>query len=245
MTDSDEPDYQALMAKCEQAAKWADMELSFRGIFHLCRHYTMTSAERMYDLYKSVEYIIKAEIPGAFVECGVWKGGSAMVIAATLQQMGVSDREIILFDTFEGHVNRPQDNEVDIFGTSGAVEFDEHKAKGESWGKAAAQEVVENLMKTGYNGTIEVVMGPVEETLASGTDFQRRPLALLRLDMDWVAPTVKALEELYPLLSKGGVLILDDYGHFIEQRKAVDEYLADKVVKLHRIDYSARSGVKP
>ena len=74
----------------------------FLDIYERCKDYTMTSVERMYALYKSVEYIIKNEIPGDFIECGVWRGGSSMIIAQTLIKFHATNRRLVLFDTFEG-----------------------------------------------------------------------------------------------------------------------------------------------
>ncbi len=69
-------------------------------------------------------------------------------------------------------------------------------------------------------------------------------IALLRLDTDWYASTVKELQVLYPLIVKRGVLIIDDYGHFDGARKAVDEYFKDQIILLNRIDYTGRLGIK-
>src|SRR3990172_2905041 len=78
------------------------LEARFLEIYEKCKPYTMTSKERMYALYKAVEYITTAKIPGDFVECGVWKGGSAMLIAHTLLSLKETNRKIWLYDTYEG-----------------------------------------------------------------------------------------------------------------------------------------------
>ena len=74
----------------------------FVEAYDRCTSATMTSIERMYALYQSVAYLVMAKVPGDFVECGVWKGGSVMMIAQTLLYLGATDRKIVLFDTFEG-----------------------------------------------------------------------------------------------------------------------------------------------
>ena len=71
-------------------------DITFLRIYDKCKEYTMTSKERMYTLYKSVEYIINAKIPGDFVECGVWRGGSTMLIAYTLLELNVKNRKIYM-----------------------------------------------------------------------------------------------------------------------------------------------------
>ena len=73
-----------------------------REILQLVREYTMTTPERIWALLSSVKYIVANRVPGAFVECGVWRGGSAMVIAYALQDCGDTDRRLWLYDTFEG-----------------------------------------------------------------------------------------------------------------------------------------------
>ena len=78
-----------------------DFEKIHSSIIEKVRPYTMTSPERLYGLIESVQYLIKNNISGAFVECGVWKGGSMMAIAETLLALGVNDRELYLYDTFE------------------------------------------------------------------------------------------------------------------------------------------------
>ena len=83
-----------------------DFNADDREMFRQVKPYTMTSPERIKALAASVEYIIKNNIAGDFVECGVWKGGSSMVIAKVLRKKKVFDRTLYLFDTFDG-MSRP------------------------------------------------------------------------------------------------------------------------------------------
>ena len=87
---------------------------SFEAIYERCRRYTLTSRERMYGLFQAVEYAVKAGIPGDFVECGVWLGGSSMNIALNLLRLQVTDRSIILYETFHG-MSEPTSADVDLF----------------------------------------------------------------------------------------------------------------------------------
>jgi hypothetical protein len=108
----------------------------------------------------------------------------------------------------------------------------------------AAGEVRAALLSTGYPAErVHLVEGRVEDTLPAAAPDA---IALLRLDTDWYAGTKHELETLYPRLSPGGVLILDDYGHYEGARRAVDEYFADAGGRplLSRIDYTGRVGVK-
>src|SRR5436190_1815330 len=80
----------------------------------LCRRvgpYTMTTPARIYALVRAVEYISARGIPGALVECGVWRGGSMMAVALTLLRLGISDRDLYLFDTFAG-MTAPSEEDV-------------------------------------------------------------------------------------------------------------------------------------
>jgi hypothetical protein len=230
-----EPDYQALMRAQHERAGNADMDAEFFPLYEAARQFSMTSIERLYDLYKSVEYVVRAEIPGGIVECGVWKGGSMMMAALTLLKLGATDRELVLYDTFEGHPPvEPIQGNTDIFGGDGAKEWQP------AWAKVSLEEVAENMRLTGYPiERIGLVKGMVEDTLPA-TAESLKCIAIARLDTDWYAPAKVELEALWPRLSKGGLLIIDDYGHYKGQRQAVDEYFAGKPVKLTRIDYSCR-----
>ena len=208
---------------------------------------TMTGVLRLLGLVTSVRYVVKAGIEGAFAECGVWRGGSVVAMIQTLAELGVTDRDIYLYDTFEGMTEptaedtSPMDGSAtDAWQESGGRPYQELFNS-----DAFDEEIVrDNVLGTGYPAErIHFVRGPVEETIP-GTVPDR--LALLRLDTDWYESTRHELEHLYPLLATGGVLIVDDYGHWEGSRRAVDEYFsgaADPVL-LNRIDYTGRVAVK-
>ncbi len=88
-------------------------EEEFLEIYEKCESFTMTSKERMFTLYKSMKYVIDSEIPGDFVECGTWRGGSAMLMAYTLLKLGVTNRQIYLYDTFCG-MTQPGEHDVRV-----------------------------------------------------------------------------------------------------------------------------------
>jgi hypothetical protein len=97
---------------------------------------------------------------------------------------------------------------------------------------------------TGYpRDRITYVQGKVEETIPAVIPDK---ISILRLDTDWYASTRHELVELFPRLSIGGVLIIDDYGYWRGARLAVDEYFSQGAAQmlLHRIDYTGRIGVK-
>ncbi len=225
------------------APKIKDQE--FLKIYDECKAYTCTSIERMYSLYNGVVYILKNNILGDFVECGVWHGGSCMLIAKTLLKHNAIDRNIVLFDTFEG-MTQPTDNDVDYKGESAQGILNKYYEKFKSnMTKAELSNVENNMKKTGYpSARIFYVKGMVEATLP---DYKvNNKIALLRLDTDWYESTKIEMNYLFPSLEKGGVLIIDDYGHWQGARKAIDEYIEEKSVTilLNRIDYTGRIAVK-
>jgi O-methyltransferase len=239
-------DHQREAAEYHIRSGMADMDAPFLPIYERCKDYTMTSVERMYALFKAVNYLEEAGIEGDFVECGVWRGGSMMVAASTLSMLGNTNRNLYLFDTYEG-LPRPEENQdVDIWGNR-AIDGWLPRSVGEEkshWAEAGVEEVRANLLTTGYPlGRTHFIKGMVERTIP---ETAPRRIALLRLDTDWYASTKHELEHLYPRLCRHGVLIIDDYGHFKGAKKAVDEFMQNHRVHmlLHRVDYSGRVGIK-
>ncbi|MFH1017682.1 MAG: TylF/MycF/NovP-related O-methyltransferase [Pseudomonadota bacterium] len=216
----------------------------FLNVLEKSRPFTLTSNERMYALHRAVRYVIDAKIPGDFVECGVWRGGSCMNIALSLMQAGAVDRNIHLFDTFEG-MTPPSSEDVDLLGRSAETLLDSPQESEPTKCFASLQEVRRNLASTGYPADrMRFVLGDVEVTIP---DQAPERIALLRLDTDWYASTKHELKHLYPRLSRGGILIVDDYGHWRGARKATAEFFATLRPRpfLNRIDYSGCLAVKP
>jgi O-methyltransferase len=200
---------------------------------------TSTSPERLAALCSATEYVVRHELPGSFVECGVGRGGSVMAMALTLQRLGVGDRDLYLFDTFSG-ITRPTEADVDF---AGVAYLDHWPSLPNFFGVGASlPEVEAALATTGYDPAhLHFVQGDVEETLPDNAPSQ---IALLRLDTDWYESTRHELIHLYPRLALGGVVIIDDYGHLEGQTKATDEYFSGHRILLGRIDYSGRIAVK-
>ena len=223
-----------------------DLEPEFLELHELCREQTMTSLERMYALWSATRYVAGNELPGDFVECGVWRGGSVMLMAATLLRLGDTSRDLWLYDTFGGMTAPAEEDVQAMSGRAAAEILLEHERTPDDpfWGMAARETVERNLRRTGYPfERFRLVEGDVAATLP-----ERAPaaIALLRLDTDWYASTRHELEHLYPRLVRGGVLIVDDYGYWRGARKATDELLATLRPRplLHRIDYTGRICVK-
>lgn len=221
------------------------LEKEFGTTYRKCKKFTMTSLKRMYALHKSVEYIVNSEIRGDFVECGVYRGGSAMVIAHTLNKMKKTNRKIYLYDTFAG-ISKPTTDDFCVHNGKSALSRWQNNQKQEhnEWAFAHLSEVKKNMLSTGYpKENLVFIKGKVEDTVPEHLPTQ---IALLRLDTDWYESTKHELNHFYPLLSKHGVLIIDDYGHWSGAKKAVDEYISQNNVPilLNRIDYTGRIGIK-
>jgi hypothetical protein len=211
-------------------------------IIRAVRPWTMTSPERIYALIQAVRYVSENGIAGAIVECGVWKGGSMAAVAKTLLQTRDMSRDLYLFDTYEG-MSEPTVNDVDYSGKQAKDVMLENS--GYRCADAPLERVKEVLYGTGYpKGKIHFVSGKVEDTVPNAAPDM---ISLLRLDTDWYASTKHELVHLFPRLSKAGVLIIDDYGHWRGSREACDEYFAENRVPilLNRIDYTGRIALKP
>ena len=220
-----------------------DLEAWQRDIVARARPLTMAGDARTAATVLACEYIVRHQIPGDIVECGVWRGGQ--VVAAALTMLHLDDpRAIHLFDTFEG-MTEATSVDRDASGRMAsdyATRFPDRK--GERWCEAGVDDVRRNVQASGYPmERVNFVVGKVEETLPAAAPGQ---VAFLRLDTDWYASTAHELIHLYPRVSPGGVVVVDDYGHWQGARKATDDYLRDNGVStlLHRIDYSGRQFLK-
>ena len=216
-------------------------ENEFRTIYKKCLGLHLQSVERLYALYQSVVYISKNSIPGALVECGVYKGASLILASYVLQNLYDSNRAMFLYDTFEGWpLQGTRDSQIQLT----------HNSEGSArapWGNASAlslETVQQNIWKTGYpKENILFIKGKVEETLPKNIPDK---IALLRLDTDGYESTYHELVHLYPRLSVNGVLMIDDYGHWQGAKDAVDQYFREKKMNLlfHRIDYTGRIAIR-
>jgi hypothetical protein len=218
-----------------------------RDTVKFVQDYTMTSPERIAALCDAVRYVAANGIKGSIVECGVWRGGSMMAVARTLLEVDDTSRELYLYDTYAG-MTEPTAHDEDAKGRTaaqGMKRFGRDDAGNSKWCNASLEDVTANIARTGYPlDRCHFLVGPVEETIPA---TMPESIALLRLDTDWYESTRHELEHLFPLLAPGGVLVLDDYGHWQGARQAVDEYFAQRGYHplLNRIDYTGRIAVIP
>lgn len=225
----------------------ADFSSDEIAIISSAKPYTMTSNERLVSLLRSIDYIDQNNIQGDIVECGVWRGGSMVAACTKLMKLGKTNRKIFLFDTFEG-MPPPSNNDKQFDGLEAAqfLTINEQGQKiGAYWCIADLEDVQRNISGTGYpSENVVYIKGKVEDTLP---DNRIGEIALLRLDTDWLESTYHELQCLYDQVVPGGIIIIDDYGHWQGAKKAVDTFLQERNIKsfLHRIDYSGRLLVKP
>ena len=168
-----------------------------------------------------------------------------VVAALTLLRLGRTDRDLWLYDTFEG---MPEPDFRDIrFDDLGAGDILKSRPKTEKdgyWAIAKLEDVKRNVSGTGYpTERVHYIQGKVEDTVPAQTPSE---ISLLRLDTDWYSSTLHELNHLYPKLSRNGVLIIDDYGWWKGQKQAVDEYFGRLKFPplLHRIDAASRACIK-
>ena len=224
--------------------EFPDLEPWVAEIIKKVRPFTMTTDWRISALCHAVRYAARANIPGDIVECGVWRGGSMMAAALVLLAEGNTSRRLYLFDTFEG---MPPPTSIDRDAksqTPASVLLDEVDTSSNVRAYAPFEEVRVNLEGTGYpTANIRFIRGRVEDTVPKEAPDS---IAVLRLDTDWYESTRHELIYLFPRLSIGGALIIDDYGHWEGARKAVDEYFEKNrlSILLNRIDYTGRIAVK-
>jgi O-methyltransferase len=215
-----------------------DDEAAIRAAAARVASHSMTTFERLATLWQQVRYLDRAGIAGELVECGVWKGGAVgmMALAHLAGREGrAPERTLHLFDSFEG-LPAPR------------AEVDGAAAERFTGGCVGTLADNRHLLeeRIGYPpGLLRYHAGWFEETVPRDAPGFG-PIALLRLDGDWYESTRTCLEHLYPKVVVGGVVVIDDYGHWQGCRQAVDEYLAGlaEPVLLHHVDYTCRCWVR-
>ena len=186
-------------------------ELSIRalGVDWPLQGLTMVGLNRLDDLQACVETIVRDGIEGDLIEAGSWRGGASILMRATLDTLGVGDRSVWVADSFDGF---PEPDEGHSFmGEFASVDFL----------AIPLEDVRGHFARFGFDHGVEFVPGFFQETLPQ---LPRRPWSLLRLDGDSYEATWTALECLYPSLSTGGYVVVDDYGALEECQRAVEDF---------------------
>jgi O-methyltransferase len=228
------------------AAGQTDLDPAFAEVHRRCHAYTMTSVERMHALWQTIQHVVRRRIDGDVVECGVWRGGSSMLAALTLMALGDTWRRLYLYDTFAG-MSEPTERDYNLLERVPMTEVwdgirDDRDAPVLAF--ASLEEVRDNMARTGYPADRVVYgQGRVEDTIPATVPER---IAVLRLDTDWYESTRHELEHLWPRVVPGGVLFIDDYGHWAGARDAVDEFFAQRpdAPLLVRVDTTGRIALK-
>ena len=239
------------------AALGYELEEEARAFFPRVLPYTMLSPQRLITLYQQAAHCEQNGLPGVFVECGVWKGGSVALMALANLNHGKARRHIHLFDAFT-QICEPDaavDGERALretkqlspgAGTSGKLT----PLSGfyDSMGGPGTLEGNKDLLekRIGYDPKFSHYhKGWFQDTLPKDAPSMGE-IALLRLDGDWYASTKICLEFLYDKVIKGGFVIIDDYGTYEGCRKAVDEFRQARKIPdfLNHIDETGRYWIK-
>jgi O-methyltransferase len=194
-----------------------------RALLRTVRPYTACDPLRLAVLYGLVREIEANRVAGDLVECGVYKGGSAAILAGSL--LADRARRLWLFDTFEG---LPASAEVDG--------IEAVSLAGQYAGSVAS--VHEVLDAVGFQwDRVEVRAGLFSETLRRALPER---IALLHIDADWFDSVLQALRALYPVVSDGGFVVLDDFGHWEGTRKAFYAFCREHEIAplLERVGYT-------
>jgi O-methyltransferase len=185
--------------------------------------WTMLGPRRGRMLHRLAEEVDRVGVPGALVDCGVWNGGSTILLSA-----GAPEREVWAFDSFAG---LPEPRELDG--------PESERLGGELVG--SEQKLREGFELFAHPARLHVRAGWFEETLEEAA-VDIGSVAVLHCDGDWFDSVLLTLEVMYPLVSPGGFVVIDDYGTFTGARRATDEYRlrADEAAPLRRIDHTGR-----
>jgi hypothetical protein len=212
-------------------------ERETRELLDRVRPYTMVVEPALRDLVGRVHGVLDAGVPGAFVECGTWRGGSSFLMAELAKRRGETSRKTWMFDSFEG---LPPPQEIDGPGAKGYAEDTENPLYRDNC-RAELEEVRATARQLDLEGQTEIVPGWFDQTLHEARE-RIGPIALLRIDCDWYEPVLFCLEALYDQVSPGGVLIVDDYYQWDGCTIATHEFLARRELPL-RIEEAARIAI--
>jgi hypothetical protein len=224
----------------------AEISTNESAILNDIKDYTMTSIPSQWSLIQSINHVIRNNVEGSLVECGIFRGGNIILMSKLLEEYKI-EKNIFAYDTFEG-MPLPGKDDLDLRGNNSVNKFLKLKNsenEGSQWCYCNIEDVKNNIKKFNINylKNINFIKGKVEETLLDVKNLPKK-ISLLRLDTDFYSSTKTELNILYPLLQKKGVLIIDDYGHFKGAKKAVDEFFDINRIWLHRVDYSTRIYIK-
>lgn len=213
------------------------------------RKLTMAGQLRIIATINACKHAVLAEVPGDFVECGVWRGGNSLAAKMTFEAYD-SQKRVFLFDTFAGMTPPTK------YDTSAYEKVDSQaqfkagdRGKHNDWCFASLDDVRASFEASGVDmAGVAFVAGDVMKTLKVKKNLPQA-ISVLRLDTDFYDSTKAEMEVLYPLLSSRGSLLLDDFGYWDGARRAVTEYInalpSSQQPLLNFTDTSGRMAIRP
>jgi len=192
--------------------------------------HTMIGEKRLRNIQACVEDVIRADVPGDLIETGVWRGGAAIFMRAVLKAHDISDRTVWAADSFRG-LPPPNPDRYPADAGANLHEYEELAVP--------LEEVRDNFNRYGLlDGQVEFLEGWFRDTLPTAPIEE---LAVMRLDGDYYESTWDALSSLYPKLSSGGYVIVDDYQRIEACQAAVDDFRREYAIteQLETVDWSA------
>ena len=198
--------------------------------------HTMIGVQRLENVRELAQRVLETGIPGDFIEAGVWRGGCCILMRGTLKANGIIDRKVYVVDSFEGlpppkPLEFPQDEGLNLhLHPELAVSLEQVRTNFSRYGLLDDQVVF--------------VKGLFQDTLPA---LDAGPFALIRLDGDLYESTYVALDSLYPKLSPGGFIIIDDVNFVPACRKAVTDYRErfGITAAMNQVDWCASWWQKP
>jgi hypothetical protein len=179
--------------------------------------FTMAGELRLENVEDCIAHVVADKVPGDFVECGVWRGGSSIYARAALDAHGGADRLVWLCDSFEGMPARTADDLADP------------ELKGTTYLEVSLENVQENFRRFDLlDDRVKFVKGWFSDSLPAAPI---KTISILRLDGDYYSSTMDALTALYDKVSPGGYIIIDDYNAFASCKAAVTDFC-----KMHNIN---------
>jgi O-methyltransferase len=198
-----------------------EMRLRAAGMDWPLQGLTMVGLNRLDDLQSCVEAVVADDVKGDLIEAGSWRGGASMLMRATLDSLGADERTVWVADSFQGFPQPDRQEGLNV------VDF-----------LSVPQEEVEaNFARFGLDAGVRFVPGFFEETMSG---LEGGQWSIVRLDGDTYEATWVTLVSLYPGLSRGGYLIVDDYGALEECRRAVDDFRTRHGIEepLEKVDWT-------
>jgi O-methyltransferase len=189
--------------------------IKFSHLYDKYKSYTMISEQIFAENLKLCQSF--SHVNGCIIECGVWRGG---MIAAISEILG-NDRNYYLFDSFEG---LPEAKEID---GNAAIEWQNNKEGSFYYDNCKAEiDYAYKAMELSSVKNYQIIKGWFSETLPNF--HLKEEIAILRLDGDWYDSTMQCLITLYPMVAKGGLIIIDDYYTWDGCSRAVHDYLSSQ-----------------